>query len=104
MSHPVTMLVSYYPKEGQEQAFFEIMQRHWPTLDELGLVTSDKPRIFRATDKDSGRQYFIEIFSWKDEGASDLAHQSPEVMAVWEPMGPLLERMQLSRVEEIAEV
>jgi hypothetical protein len=36
------------------------------------------------------------MFTWKDGSGSDVAHQSPEVMAIWEPMTPILENMQIS--------
>ncbi len=42
------------------------------------------------------------MFSWKDGSASDVAHQSPEVMAIWEPMTPILENMQITEVEPLA--
>ena len=40
-------------------------------------------------------------FFWKDEQASDLAHQSPAVMAVWETMGPHMEGMTLTTLEAL---
>jgi len=39
------------------------------------------------------------MFQWKDEKASEIAHQTPEVMAIWEPMGPILENLQLTQIE-----
>ena len=38
---------------------------------------------------------------WKDGKSSELAHQTPEVMAVWETMGPLLEDLTILKVEAI---
>ena len=43
----------------------------------------------------------IEQFVWKDGKASDVAHQTPEIMAVWEPMGPLLEELTICEVEPL---
>jgi hypothetical protein len=34
---------------------------------------------------------FVEIFSWSRSDAPQLAHNTPAVMAVWEPMGALVE-------------
>jgi hypothetical protein len=93
------MLVSYYPKAGREREFLALLQEHWPTLDRLGLVTATRPRLWRAYDIRERRAYFVEMFEWKDGNSSDVAHQSPEVMAIWEPMGPLLENMQLSELD-----
>lgn len=98
---PVTMLVSYYPKKGREGELLALVQGHYPVLRKVGLASEMKPKIWQATDKRSGAKYFIEMFQWANAEASDLAHQTPEVMAVWEPMGNVLETMTLTAVEEI---
>ena len=96
----VPTLVTYRPKEGTEAQFLALLEKHWPTLDRAGLVTKDQPKIWRATGKD-GKVSFVEIFAWKDQASSDVAHQTPEVMAVWEPMGAILEGMQINRIEPV---
>ncbi len=88
---PVLTHVTYLPKKGKEKELLELVKKHWPTLRKLGLATAEPPQIYQATDKRSGSVYFIEIFSWADENASSVAHQTPEVMAVWEPMGNIME-------------
>lgn len=90
-SKPVMMHCVYRPKAGQEEALFELVRRHWPVLRDAGLTTDEPALVWRATDKRSGRVSFIEVFSWKDDQASGLAHQLPEVMQIWEPMGPMIE-------------
>jgi quinol monooxygenase YgiN len=97
---PVPTLVTYRPKEGAEAQFLALLEKHWPALDAAGLVTNDRPQIWRATAKD-GKVSFVEIFSWKDRTSSDVAHQTPAVMAVWEPMGAILEGMQINRIEPV---
>ena len=87
---PVMMLVTYRPKKGKEDELFELVKKHWPVLSRAGLVTKDV-LLYRATDKRTGAISFVEIFSWKDEEAPGLAHQLPEIMAIWEPMSPILE-------------
>ena len=47
------------------------------------------------------RVAFIEYFQWKDGHAADTEHQTPEVMAVWEPMGPVLEELTICEVEPL---
>jgi hypothetical protein len=96
------MLVRYFPKKGKERRFFSLLRRHWPALDAAGLVAKAPARVFRATDKRDGRVHFIEMFEWKDKSASGLAHRTPGVAAIWEPMEPLLEEMQLARIEPVA--
>ncbi|HEX8153626.1 MAG TPA: hypothetical protein VF698_10890 [Thermoanaerobaculia bacterium] len=100
MPTPVKTHVTYRPKPGREEELFALVQKHWPALQPTGLVTGDKATVYRATNKRSGERYFIEIFSWRDEQASQTAHQTPEVMAVWEPMGPMLASMEIAAIEE----
>ncbi len=98
---PVTMLVSYYPKKGSEDALLTLVKKHWPILKNAGLTTQKPAEIWRAKDKRSGAVYFVEKFQWATPESSDIAHQTPEVMAVWEPMGPIMENMTLAVVEEV---
>jgi hypothetical protein len=39
------------------------------------------------------------MFQWKDEGSSRVAHERPEVLAVWEPMDALTDRMEFLDIE-----
>jgi hypothetical protein len=105
MPKPAMMHCIYRPKAGQEDALFALVKKHWPVLSRAGLVTATPAQVYRATDKRTGRPFFIEIFSWRDEQASGLAHQLPEVMSIWEPMGPMLEggpSPELAHVEPVS--
>lgn len=102
MSQPVNMHVTYRPKSGQEEALLALVKKHGPALASTGLIVGGLPRIYRATDKRSGEKFIVETFSWRDAKAPEAAHQTPEVMAVWEPMTPLLESMTLAVVEEVS--
>jgi hypothetical protein len=88
---PVMVHVTYMPKKGKEKELLELVKKHWPVLHAAGLATSEPAKIWEATDIRSGRVYYIEIMSWVDDLASSMAHQLPEVMAVWEPMGNIME-------------
>jgi hypothetical protein len=88
---PVMVHVTYMPKKGKEKELLELVKKHWPVLHKAGLATSEPAKIWEATDIRSGRVYYIEIMSWVDDQASSMAHQLPEVMAVWEPMGSIME-------------
>ena len=100
---PIPTLVIYRPKKGKEAEMQALVEKHWPVLDRLGLVTKEPAKIWRATDKQATDSvYFVEIFSWKDAESPSVAHQTPEVMALWEPMGAFLERLELARLEPLA--
>src|SRR5436190_13280536 len=101
MSKPVRMLVTYRPKEGKADELLAIIHKHLPALRGTGLLADEPTGVYRATDKRSGKSYFVEMFSWRDDQAAGIAHQTPEVMAVWEPMTPLLEGLELAAIEPV---
>ena len=98
---PVANMVTYVPKEGKEAELLALVKKHEPALRKTGLVTSEPFRLWKAFDVRKQRTAFIEYFQWKDGNASDVAHQTPEVMAVWEPMGPVLEELTICEVEPL---
>jgi hypothetical protein len=100
-SNPVTMLVSYYPKAGRETELRRLVEQHYPVLSKLGLVTDMPAQVWQARSKGSDRPYFVELFQWKAAQSSEVAHQTPEVMAVWETMGPILEKLDLVELEKV---
>ena len=90
MATAETVICLYRVKRGQEKKFTRLLERHWPTLRALRLVTPRKPRHFRGAEHDGG-PLFVEMFEWIDRAASEQAHTHPEVMAIWEPMDALCE-------------
>ncbi|MCC6999500.1 MAG: hypothetical protein IT370_33145 [Deltaproteobacteria bacterium] len=100
---PKTVLVRYQPKPGQETALLALVRAHHPVLTRIGLAGPMQPQLWTATDKRSGGRALLELFQWRDAAASELAHHTPEVMAVWESMGPLLESMSISELEPVAD-
>ncbi|MCB1187380.1 hypothetical protein KDL29_09470 [bacterium] len=86
----IVVVCTFRVKEGADAQFEELLQRHWPTLSQLGLVTDRPTQLFKGDEKGSGLVY-IEVFEWLSEDASRRAHELPEVMAIWEPMGGLVE-------------
>ncbi len=104
MPNPVNRLVIYRPKDTHHDALEAILRRHGGVLRGTGLLTDEPVRVSRATDVRSDGatdSYFVETFQWRDEKAADLAHQIPEVMAVWETMGPHVEVMTLVTLEPL---
>lgn len=105
MSSPVHRLVIYRPKPGHHDQLLAILEQHGPTLQATGLITDQPVQLYRAEDlrrHGEPEPYFVESFEWRDEQASDLAHQTPEVMAVWETMGPHLADMTLTTLTAVA--
>ena len=99
-SNPVRMLCTYRVKDGKEAEFLSLLEKHWPTLRNVGLATDEAARVLRARDK-TGKTVFIEMFSWKNADSPGVAHQTPEVMSVWEPMGALADEMNFWPIEPV---
>lgn len=97
---PVHVLCLYRIKPGQEPAFLELLRRHWPALRRSGLATDEPAQVERARDRKGGT-VLVERFAWRSPESSALAHQSPDVMAVWEPMGALCDGMEFLHVEPV---
>jgi hypothetical protein len=83
-----TVICTYRVKSGNESAFLELVEKHWPTLHDLGFVTDEPARVLRRLGSDEPT--ILEIFTWRD-GGFELAHEHPRVLAIWEPMEPLCE-------------
>jgi hypothetical protein len=81
-----TVICTYRVRGGAEDQFVDLLRRHWSTLHELEFVTGDRPTVLRGVDDPT----YVEIFTWV-EGGFALAHEHPEVLAIWERMEPLLE-------------
>ena len=108
--HPETVICRYALKPGAEPEMLRLLARHWPTLHRAGLVTDTPPLVFRGlpstADKEQrhgkGAAVLIEIFAWKNAKSAESAHQSPAVMAIWEPMGALCQAMEFPHFEAVA--
>lgn len=81
-----TVICTYRVRAEAEAEFCRLLARHWQTLHELGFVTDDEALAFRRLDEPT----YVEVFTWVD-GGYDQAHEHPDVLAIWEPMEPLLE-------------
>ena len=86
----IVAVCTFRVKQGADEQFEELLNRHWPTLRRLGLATERPTQLFKGEEKDAGRVY-VEIFEWASEQHSARAHEMPEVLAIWEPMGALVE-------------
>ena len=102
----ITSLCIYRVRAGSERAFRKLLAKHWPTLRRVGLGANTPSTVFQGTDDDGG-PIFVELLHWNDDEGPKRAHEIPDVMAVWEPMGKLCEArkgrpaMEFPRVEQI---
>lgn len=82
-----TVICTYRVRAEREAEFLALLRRHWQTLHDLGFVTDDRSRVYRSID---APPTYVEVFTWVEAGF-DQAHEHPNVLAIWEPMEPLLE-------------
>jgi len=85
-----TVIATYRVSAERAQEFERLLAKHHPKLVELGLATSAPATIYRGVEHDGAPIYF-EIFEWVDAAAPGRAHEHPDVMALWEPMGSMTE-------------
>lgn len=97
----MTNVCIYKIKKGKDAEFLKLLKKHWPTLHSAGLATDTPATAVRGTDK-TGQVTFVETFAWKDRSGPRVAHETPEVMQVWEPMGALCDDMQFLDVEPVS--
>jgi hypothetical protein len=96
---PIDVLCIYRVKKGKEGDFKKLLKKHGPALKKAGLTGSAAPKIWMAQAHREPGTVFVEMMQWKDEEASNKAHQMPEVMAVWEPMDNLTEGMEFLNLQ-----
>lgn len=82
-----TVICTYRVRAEAEEAFAALLRTHWSTLHRLGFVTDEGTTIYRSVESPPT---YVEIFTWVD-GGFGRAHEHPDVLAIWEPMEPLLE-------------
>jgi hypothetical protein len=82
-----TVICTYRVRADAEEQFVELLGRHWRTLHDLEFVTGERSLVFRSTE---GGVTYVEIFTWV-AGGFGLAHEHPNVLAIWEAMDGLLE-------------
>jgi len=97
----ITVICTYTLKDASRQDFIELLSRHWSTLNRHGLVSGEPSRLMAGHDDDAQNQ-IVEIFDWKSRDASAAAHQLPDVLAIWEPMGQLCESMDFRHFTALA--
>jgi len=90
MSEPQTVICTFRVRSDAMTGFRELLDRHWPTLRNLELVTETSEQLY-VSDV-GGDQTIVSIFEWTNSEAVDQAHHHPDVGEIWEAMEPLCEQ------------
>jgi hypothetical protein len=75
---PRAVITCHRAKPGQDAAMEDILRRHVPLLQGLGLATDRAPLLLRAADGS-----WLQVFEWCSPAAIGQAHTHPEVLAIW---------------------
>jgi hypothetical protein len=104
-NRPLLNICTYKVKPGKEAEMERLLAAHLPALRKAGLATDEPAQYYRGLpsgepdDRHGAERVYVEIFSWVDASSPDVAHQTPEIMAVWEPMGAICEAMDFPAFE-----
>ncbi len=84
---PETVLLTFHPKRGAEQALAAAIAQHWTVARQLGLVLDAPHLTLRGAD--AGGAYFVEVLTWRDAAVPDNA--PPAIVEIWDRMNGLVE-------------
>ena len=98
-------ICQYHVKAGHEAEMEALLAKHWPALRAAGLATDEPAVVYRGLpsqkpdDPHGAAGVYFEMFSWTSDDGPAIAHETPEIMAVWEPMGAICEKMDFPMFE-----
>ncbi len=82
-------------KEENQSKLREILKKHVQTLRKYELITNAPVMLLESEDGT-----LMELFEWKDENASRVAHEHPAIRKIWGEMEGILEFPVLSNLPE----
>ncbi len=88
------VIVCFRPKPGHEPALLALAREHVPTLRRLGLATDRPALAMRSRDG-----VILEVFEWR-AGGTAIAHEHPEVLAMWERFAAVCDHVKLNELPE----
>ena len=85
---PETVMITFHPKRGSEQALADVIARHWAVARRLELVV-DAPHVTLRGFDGGGNAYFVEVLTWRDAAIPDSAPKP--ILELWDQMNALVE-------------
>jgi hypothetical protein len=84
---PETVVVTYQVKYGEEAALIKVLAAHWKVARQLNLVLASPHLLLQG--RDQGREYLMEIFTWRDSSIPDNAPDT--ITQLWQEMNQHVE-------------
>lgn len=92
------VIVAYRPRPGRDDDLLSLTRDHVPELRRLGLATDRATLAMRSREG-----IIVEVFEWRD-GAIDVAHANPDVLAMWERYAAVCDYVPLHELPEAHEL
>ena len=91
MSAAETVICTFRVKPDGMATFRRLLDRHWPTLRRLELVTDTPEQVFIGAEDGVAGPVVVSIFDWVNAEAVKNAHEHPDIAEIWEAMEPVCE-------------
>ncbi len=72
-------VAAFKPKPGKENELLQVIADRVPLLWRLGYCTDREPILMRSRDG-----VIIQVSEWADDAAIEKAHETPEVLEMWQ--------------------
>ena len=93
------VIVAYRPRPGQEKTLKALVRSHVTKLQALGLATGRAAVVMEAADGS-----LVEVFEWVSAEAVELAHNHPEVQALWREFAEVCDYIPVGQLPEAAQL
>ncbi len=90
------VIAAFKPKPGKQEELLRVVAGRLPLLRRLGLATDRVNITMRAANGT-----IIDVSEWTDEAAIARAHETPEVLELWERYETCCEYVKLESLDEI---
>ena len=90
------VIATLRPKEGKLEELKQVLNDRLPLLRRLGLVTERENITMQALDGT-----ILDVSEWVDDHAIDRAHETPEVLELWERFEACCEYVDLGSLAEV---
>lgn len=88
-------VAAFRARPGREDELMRVMDERLPLLRRLKLATERTPILMRSQDG-----VIIQVSEWTSREAIDRAHQTPEVLALWDRIFDCCEHVKLESLPE----
>ena len=90
------VIAAFSPKAGKEEELKQVIADRLPLLRQLGLATDRVNITMRAANGT-----ILDVSEWVDDKAIERAHETPEVLELWQRFDACSEYVKLESLDDI---